>query len=206
MRKQSLIKNYDKLSDPGLEVKAQEIIACLTGNANFPAIIPSFAEFTAAAELFATRLSAAASRDRVAVILKKDAREALLTLMRQLAVIIESLADENVSKLASSGFTLTSPGGNSSPIEAPRDFQLYDGKNSGEMRFSVSKVANAKSYMFQYTKGPVSAESQWISRGSTFKEYTFTNLPVGERLFCRVAVIGPRGQEVYSVTLSRIVQ
>lgn len=206
MKKQFLIKSYAKLSDADLDLKAQVIIASLTDNPSFPIPIHSFADYTAAANLFAERLNAAASRERVAVILKNEAREALLALMRLLAINIESLSDENVSKMASSGFTLSAAGGHSAPIDAPRDFKLQDGKNSGEMKFSVKKVAYAKSYMFQYTVGPLTAESQWISRGCSFKEYTYTNLPVGERLYCRVAVIGPRGQEVYSTTLSRIVQ
>lgn len=206
MKKQFLIKSYAKLSDAKLDVKAHVIIASLTDNPNFSVTIPTLADFTAAATLFAERLNTAAGRDRVAVILKNEARQNLLNLMRLLATNIESLSDENLSKMASSGFTLSAAGGNSAPIHAPRDFQLQDGKNSGEMRFSVKKVAYAKSYMFQHTVGPLTSEIQWISRGSSFKEYTFKNLPVGERLFCRVAVIGPRGQEVFSATQSRIVQ
>lgn len=206
MKKQFITKSYKKLTDADLDLKAQVIIASLTDNPNFPGVINGFADFMAAANLYAERLNAASGRDRVAIVLKNDAREALLNLMRLLAITIESLCEENLSKMMSSGFTLSSTGGHSAPLDAPRDFQLSDGKNSGEMKFMVKKVNHAISYIFEYTVGPLTTDSKWISRGCSTKEYTYTNLPVGERLFCRVAAIGPRGQEVYSATLSRIVQ
>ncbi len=206
MRKQFLTKSYEKLSDAKLDLKAQVIIASLTGNPNFPSPVTGLAEFTAAAELYSQRLNEASGRDMVAVIKKREAREHLLALIRVLATHIESVCDGNLSKLASSGFTLSSVGGHSAPLEAPRDFQLQDGKNSGEMKFSVKAVPYAKSYMYQHTKSPLTPDSQWTSRGCSLKEYTYTNLTVGDRLYCRVVVIGPRGQEVYSNTLTRIVQ
>src|SRR5690606_38167264 len=118
MRKQFLIKSYDKLSDSNLDFKAQVIIASLTGNPNFPTPVTGLAEFTAAAELYSQRLKEAAGRYKVAIIKKNEARERLLALIRLLATYIESVCDGDLSKLASSGLTLSSVGGHSAPLEA----------------------------------------------------------------------------------------
>jgi hypothetical protein len=136
---------------------------------------------------------------------KNDVRLALLILMRLLGINIESQSAGDLFKMSTSGFVMSSQGGAVPPLGVPDNFKLKPGKNLGELILSVKKVPNAISYIFEYTIGPLTPESKWISRGSSSKEYTFTNLPRGEEVFCRVAAIGTRGQEVYSVVLNTIV-
>src|SRR5690606_8887456 len=108
------------------------------------------------------RLNAAiSSRARVDIILKNDARAALLALMRLLSVNIESLSGEDLSKMASSGFLLSSQGGTVPPIDVPTDFKIKPGKNLGEIILSIKKLSNAISYIFEYTIGAVTADSKW---------------------------------------------
>lgn len=206
MKKQVIIKSYEKLSDANLNTRAETIVNSLTDNPNFPLTSPPLPEFATAATLYNTRLNASiSSRARVDIILKNDARVALLVLMRMLGINIESLSGEDVSKMASSGFLLSSQGGTVPPIDVPTDFKVRPGKNLGEIILSVKKLNNAIYYIFEYTIGPVTEDSKWISRGSSSREFTFTNLPRGAEVYCRVAAIGRRGQEVYSNVLNTIV-
>ncbi len=206
MKRSSVSRNYQRLSDANLNTRAETIVESLTGNENFPVTSPTVTVFAAAAELYNARLNASiSSRARVDIILKNDAREALLEQLRLLAVNVESLAAGDLAKLSTSGLILTYQGGHSVPVEAPGNFRLRPGKNPGELVLSIKRVASAISYIFEYTFGPITEDSKWISRGSSSKEYTFTNLPRGTEIFCRVAAIGSRGQEVYSVVLSTIV-
>jgi hypothetical protein len=206
MKKPSVIKSYNKLSDANLNTRAETIVNALTDNINFPTTTPPFAEFSAASTLYNTRLNAAvSSRSRLDIILKNDARESLLNIMFLLGINIESLSGQDLSKMATSGFVLSSQGGHAAPIDVPSNFRLKPGKNQGELIMAVKKAANAISYVFEYTMGAATADSKWISRGSSSKEYTFTNLPRGVEISCRVAAIGSRGQEVYSNVLNTMV-
>jgi hypothetical protein len=206
MKKPSVSRNYQRLSDANLNTRAGTIVESLTDNVNFPLTSPTLPVFAAAAELYDKRLKASiSSRSRADIILKNNAREALLDQLRLLAVNVESLAEGDLFKLTTSGFILTSQGGHASPLEVPTNFRLRPGKNPGELVLSIKRVTNATSYIFEYTIGPITEDSKWISRGSSSKEYTFTNLPRGTEVFCRVAAIGSRGQEIYSAILSTIV-
>lgn len=206
MKTPKLILNYQKYNDAKLDVKTQAIIGSLTGNANFPITSPSLIDFTDVASAFSSSLTAAASRARVAVSLKNDARETLLTSLRLLAMNIDSLAESNRSKLVSSGMDLAIEGDNTIGLAAPQEFIIADGKNPGEVKFMVKAVENAKSYIFEYTEEPLTLESSWISKGASTREYTFGNMTSGKRIYGRVVAIGTRGQEVTTNVLTRMVQ
>jgi hypothetical protein len=206
MKIPKLILNYQRYNDAKLDQKAQAIIVALTDNANFVTTSPTLAAFTAVAADFSNALTAAASRDRVAVSLKSDAREALLNSLRLLAMSIDATAGGNRSQLVSSGFDLAIESDSALSLSPPQEFALLDGMNPGEIKFSIKAVENAKSYIFEYTEEPLTLESSWISKGSSKREYTFTNLPSGKRIYGRVVAIGTRGQEGTTNVLTRMVQ
>ncbi|MGY3053697.1 hypothetical protein ACVWYG_001898 [Pedobacter sp. UYEF25] len=206
MKIPKLVLNYQRYSDAKLDVKTQAIIGALTANANFPATVPTLANFTDVATSFSDALTAAASRARVAVSLKNDARETLLTSLRLLAMNIDSLAESNRSKLVSSGMDLVTESDNAVALSAPQEFVIADGMNPGEVKFMVKAVENAKSYIFEYTEEPLTLDSSWISKGASTREYTFGNMASGKRIYGRVVAIGTRGQEGTTNVLSRMVQ
>lgn len=206
MRTPRLITNYQKYNDPRLDIKAQSIITSLTGNTNFPETVPSLSSFSTVATTFADALLQAASRDRVAVSAKNDARKVLLESLRLLAINVEALAEGDRTKLVSSGFDLNAETSGGSSLLPPQDFTLSNGNSSGEMKMKVNAVEGAKSYLFEYTLEPLTEDSVWISKGSSKREFTFTGLPVGKRIYARVTVIGTKDREVTSDVISRIVQ
>lgn len=206
MKISKLILNYQKYGDAKLDLKTQTIIVALTGNANFATTTPTLADFTGIASNFSTALAAAATRDRLSVSLKADAREALLISLRLLAMSIEALAEGNRSKLVSSGFDLATESDSALSLSVPQEFVLADGMSPGEVKFSVKAVENAKSYIFEYTEEPLTLDSSWISKGSSKREYTFTNMPSGKRIYGRAIAIGTRGQEGMTSVLTRMVQ
>ncbi|MBB2145488.1 hypothetical protein GM921_08340 [Pedobacter sp. LMG 31464] len=206
MKISKLILNYQRFGDAKLDQKAQAVIVALTGNANFGVITATLADFIIVASDFATALTASSSRDRVAVSLKNDAREALLNSLRLMGMNIEAMAEGNRSKLVSSGFDLATESDNAVSLSPPQEFALADGMSPGEVKFSVKAVENAKSYIFEYTEEPLTLESSWISKGSSKREYTFVNLPSGKRIYGRAIAIGTRGQEGTTSVLTRMVQ
>ncbi|MHB1178391.1 MAG: hypothetical protein ACYCZO_08675 [Daejeonella sp.] len=206
MRTPTLVKDYSRLSDNNLEFRAEAIAVSLADNPNFKATIPTLANFTRILAAFTSAMENINTGDRVNIAIKNQAREDLITSMKQLALNIESITPGDRAKLISSGFEIAADGDGAPSLEAPQNFKLREGKNPGEIISSVQGVPNAVSYMHEYTEDPIIPESRWISKVSSMREHTFKGLRSGLKVHVRVAVIGRKGQEVYSNTLTRIVQ
>ena len=206
MRTPTLVKDYSKLSDSNLDFKGEAVILSLTGNANFPETTPTLADFTTLHTAFVTAMQNTVTGGRTATAIKNQARTELISGMRQLALNIESLAPGDRAKLTSSGFDLAADGENVPPLSTPTEFKILDGVNPGELKFSVRGVPQAVSYVHEYTEAPLTEDSKWVSKVSSTREHTFTGIRSGIRVYGRTAVVGRKGQEAYSPTLSRVVQ
>lgn len=206
MRTPTLVRDYRRLSDNNLDFRAEVISLSLTDNLNFPLTVPTLANFDLKRTAFKTAMQNISTGDRIAIAIKNQARAELLSSMKQLALNIESLAPGDRAKLISSGFEMGSDGENVPAIEVPKNFKISDGINAGEIIMSVQGVAQAISYMHEYAEDPLTPESKWNSKVSSSSKHTFTGLRSGIRIHARVAVIGRKGQEAYSHTLTRIVQ
>ena len=206
MRFTKLIKDYSKLSEANLDFKAQSIILSLTANANFPVTVPSLADFTLIKTAYTEALESSIDGAKLSIALKNQAKETLLTAMRNLATNIESLAQGDRAKLISSGFELGSDGENIPPLTGPVSFEILDGQNPGELKIVVKRIPRATSYMHAYTEGPVTENSIWNAKSSTLRTHTLTGLKSGTKVSVRITIGGSRGQEVVSAIQSRVVQ
>lgn len=206
MKKRKLIVDYTRLADVKINFVAQRVVTALTGNSFFPTTLPSLENFTIIKENYSESLTKAATGDKNAIVIKRKAKEDLIAAMRQLATDIEAQANGSETKLVSSGFDLASAGGSSHPITEPKNFKISEGKNPGEIKMSVKRVANAVSYIHEYTDSEILEEGKWISKVSTSREHVFTGIRSGIRIYGRTKVVGRKGQEVNSVVLTRVVQ
>lgn len=206
MKKAMLIRDYGRLNDAKLNLKAEDVISALTDNTNFPLTEPTLAAFTTASAAFTAALNNAANGGKIAVTEKNEQRVNLLSLLNSLAINISSLAGGSRTKLLSSGFDLVTETPTRSQLTAPTDFKLTDGFNPGELRFSIKPVSTARSYNYESTPEPLTVDSQWSTKGSSSSEFVITNMEIGKRFFCKVTAIGTRGQAMSTNVLSRIVQ
>ena len=117
-------------------------------------------------------------------------------------VILASQGEE--TKLISSGFPLTQPGGET-VLTKPQRFRISPGRNYGEIIMQVKRVPGAKSYMYQYTSDPLTKDSVWESIGSTRCKAVIKGLPLGQKIWFRMAAIGPNGQVVYTEPVWRYI-
>ncbi len=206
MRTPRLLKSYSRLSETSLNFKAEMVIINLTDNPYFLITTPTLADFTVIRETYNDALKNSADGNKTAIALKNQAKKALLTAMKNLATNVESLAQGDRAKLVSSGFDLGSDGENIPELGTPTNFELSDGLNPGELKLSVKTVPNAIAYLHEYTEGPLTDDSVWISKASSSREHTFKGIRSGIRAYSRVAAIGRKGQEAYSNILYRVVQ
>ena len=206
MRKPTLVKDYSKLTETKLDLRSEEIILNLTGNANFPTTQPTLADFTALQAAYSTNLVAAGMGDKAAIALKNESKQELLEAMRLLAINIESQSMGNRVKMVTSGFDLASEGDNVPVLTAPQNFRLMDGINPGELRSVVKRVPQAIMYSHEYSLTPPEESTIWLPSMVSTVEHVFTGLPGGTRVYVRVAAVGRKNQVAYSSVLSRVVQ
>jgi hypothetical protein len=197
---------FEGLPDPVFETKAGTIHDSMAEHADvYPNPVPSMAQILQELQAYSASLIAAQSKSKNAVAAKVDARRTLTLSLIQLSNYVSTTANGDRTKLIQSGFDLAKPG-ESIVIKKPEIITLSDGKNAGEIVVKVPAVKGAKAYCAQYTPDPLTAESEWIQFMTSSSKYTFKNLPTATKIWCRMCVIGPNGQQVYSDAVCRVVQ
>lgn len=206
MKQNKLILDYSKFSDADLNLKSKTVVVNMTGNMSFPDTKPTIAEFTTLQNAYNEALEKTNSKDRQLIAVKNQNKLALVAAMRQLAMNVDAIANGDKVLLLSSGFDLAANNENPATLGVPTDFKIMDGVNSGELRFSCKKAANAVSYNFEYVDEEPTDQTQWIIVPSTSREITVRGLRSGMRVYGRIKAIGRKGQQANSEVLSRLVQ
>lgn len=200
-----VIISYIRHRDGDLVILSYLVINDMTDNAHFPNPNPTLAVLKQATEEYHDALKNAAGRDTKLVSIKNDKRAVLRALLSQLAEYVNSVANGDRTMLLSSGFTLARVNGEPGNLK-PIDKLEIDTEIPEQTTIRVKRVTNAKAYIHQYTTGPVTSESQWVSRTITEPLCTFTGLQPGVKHAFRVIAIGPGEQSVNSPIVSRFIQ
>lgn len=201
-----ITNGFDRLNDADLEVKANNILASMTGNANFPTPTPTLAVIQASINDYTNALAKAKTGSPLDKAEKNAKREALIINLHALGSYVLFASNGDALVAQSSGFSiarLPSPG----PELAPATNQkLEDGPNAGDLKYSFDKPPGAKSYIYECTPDPITENSVWQRQQGTVRKTMFSGLQSGQRHWCRVMSIGINGQGVYSEPVSRVVQ
>ncbi len=201
-----ITNGFEKLSDADLEVRSNNIENSMNGNPNFTTPVPAITVLQDGIATFTEALAIAKTGSPYDKAVKNQKRQDLIEVLHALGnyVLFTSNGDTVIAK--SSGYTIAKEPSPAPELVAASNQKLEDGANAGELRFSFDKVANAKSYMYQYTPDPITESSNWQSEVGTVRKVSFSNLESGKKYWCRVMAIGINGQGVYSEPISRIVQ
>jgi len=128
------------------------LIVCLKNNALFPNLPVSIAALTALQTAFQSAITVSLQGGKINTALKSEARDALISAMRQLAAYVQSLAPTlTLSQVLSSGFDVVNANTTPSPLIQPL-FTL-DNSTSGQLAVYLQAVPNAKAYQVQFSTG-----------------------------------------------------
>jgi len=200
-----IVMPFSRLSDSKLLTKALDILASMTSNPFFPTPTPSLETVGDAIANFQEGLTGAATRDRSKVILKNRARVELIAILKALGNYVTFTAgDGNSAMIGSTAFdTRKIP----QPVIIPKPTLLVEsGVNSGELINIADADGKGKSFVHQYTPDPLTEASVWTSFTSTSRKFTFTGLEKTKIYWCRVGLVGAKGQQVFSDPVSKVVQ
>jgi hypothetical protein len=144
--------SFTKLSDAAIADFTDVIINGLTGNAGFPTLPVPLATLGTQKADYLVKLAAAADGGKLATAEKNEARAVLEESLRQLAAYVQSLANNDLTLLLSSGFQPVSTNRAQSPLEKPVVLNI-DNQSSTKFTVRVQPVVNARAYEAQYKNG-----------------------------------------------------
>jgi len=196
------ILGLDGLSDADLLLRTNSIVSSIAGNAYFLTPIPTLSVITSKITAFQTATEAAQGGGTQAIMVRKAARQEVISNFVLLANYVLFTAAGNEVIATSSGFNISQPSAALPPVNAPQNVRVRHGKNRGELLCKCQSVVGARSYLHEITPAPLTADSQWKSVPTTTAKYLHTGLVSGQEYLFRIAVIGSRDQLVYSMNVT----
>jgi Fibronectin type III domain len=185
--------SFATFSDNDVNSFAILVIVCLKNNLLFPNLPVSIAAFTALQTAFQNAMAASAQGGTVATAAKIEARDALVSALRQLAAYVQSLTPTlTVSQVLSSGFDVVNSNTTPSPLIQPV-FTL-DNSASTKLAIYLQAVPNAKAYQMQFAIGTGAWQEVGIYPNT--KGIVLTNLTPGTIYNVRIRAVG--GSTQYS--------
>jgi hypothetical protein len=149
--------------------------------------------------------SIAGRKDRALLSAKNDRKAELVRALDILNEYVTATCKGDKTMLLQSGFEITGLKNESQELQPIREV-IVKSDLPGTATVRVSKVARAKSYVFQYTTDPLSPDSIWVSETVLTPKHTFSNLNSVARYWFRVIAIGKGNQTVYSPPVARVIQ
>jgi hypothetical protein len=179
--------SYTRLNDSAFSAFGANVVAKMTDNDAFTTPVVPLPDITAAVTLFNTRIADAQQGGSVAAQLKKQAREALDSVLRQQAAYVQSIAGEDLAVLLSSGYEATSSNRTRVQLDQPVIDRISN-PVSTVIALRVQPVPTAKSYEVRVSHGTEAAHSAGIFTKS--RPLMVTNLTPGVVYTFQVRAIG----------------
>ena len=200
--------DFNRYNDTALLVLVKACLLALTGNLFFPSLSnPSLAEFQTAINAYDAALAAASDKSKNDITAKDARREELINLLLKLSLQLMQIADGNLEMLVSTGLPLYKTREPRPPMGIPAIESIENGLNAGELNVSLFFLEDARTFIYQYTEDPLSADSVWKNLNCTRVKQTITGLQTGKRYWIRIIAYGTKNQMTISdPVLSRIVQ
>jgi hypothetical protein len=177
--------------DTDLIAFTKNVVALMTGNAQYPTPLPALALMTTTVNAFEVAVHDALDGGRIAIATRNAARKEVLSLLRQLAAYVTGNCDADLVALLSSGFEavrLPEPVG---VLPAPENLRLGPTGISGELYLLFGRVPNASNYSVQVAQSP---DGPWQDQDlSSSTRVTIYDLTPGKVYWVRVCANGSAG-------------
>lgn len=151
---------FARMKDNRIGIFASSVVLGLTDNPYFPDLPVSLADLSAATKNYQTALANATLGGTVQTALKTQARDQLISILRDEAHYVQIIAKNNLPALLSSGFTATDRNTAQSPLVTPVIKQVLN-QSSGQLWLRVKRVPNARNYQVRIKVG----EGDWVDAG-----------------------------------------
>jgi hypothetical protein len=167
-----------------------QIIAALTGNANFPITLPAIVDIEAMLESLNAAIIMPEGEARDTAITAR--RASLEQMLSDLAANLETTANHDPVMLSTTGFPMRKPTTQSSePPGVVENVRLRGTGAPGEVQILLDPPERARGYQVQTTLDPVNGP--WVDYDvfTSSRRMILTGQPHAKDLWVRVRAIGP---------------
>ena len=170
------------------------VLACLKNNPLFPDLPVTLAALGTLLTAYQNAMNAAAQGGKKDTAALLEARDALVSALRQIAAYIQSLGLTSVSEVLTSGFDVVVWSNTQSPLDAPVISGL-DNSVSTKLGVRISAVTNARAYQMQFSSD---GGQTWQEAGifPSSRNIALQSLKPATVYFVQARAIG--GSETYS--------
>jgi hypothetical protein len=195
-----VVIGFKKFTDADLDELAGKVIVGIPGNKNFvnPPVDP--ATLQAAATDFHTSIALSAGGGVYATADKNKKRDALIFLLRKLALYVEANSNSDPETILSSGFQpvvkVRTPSVLPKPVIAG-----IDSPNTGQLVIRMNRILNAKSWEVDYAAVAANGTPgtyQTLGGQTNSRALTITQLTPGTTYSVKVRAVGSAGYSDYS--------
>ena len=188
----------NKSSDADLLNTARTTLKSLADNTGiYPAPNPALPVVQAAVDNFSAGLALAADGSRSAISAKKQLRQVLVGLLRQLANYIHTACGGSMTNLLLSGFPVQKPLRQPvGTLAVPQNLTLQLGVSSGQLAAKVNPVSGAALYTWQLSCS--TSNTPMVTVQTTAARTVFSGLTPGVIYSVTVNAIGTAGPSDWS--------
>jgi hypothetical protein len=191
---QKILIDFVNYTDAVLVQFVQAVILALTGNPNFATPQPTIAVLTAALDDFQAAISDAEMGGPTERAIREQKRDALIILLRQLALYIQMVSGGDVAMMLSSAMNVSKLPSPVGPLPKPNKF-VVSPYRKGMLTLSLERIIGANTYLYQYR---LVTEMVWQNYLSNRSKIILTGLESGKEYVCRVLPSGASDIKVYS--------
>jgi hypothetical protein len=180
---------FARLKDCQIGIFAGGVNTGLTNNAFFPNLPVSLADLSAATDAYWTAHVNSLGGGRPLTALKRAARDKLISILRDEAHYVQSIAKNNLVALLSSGFTDIDRNTAQSALAHPFIKAVLN-QHSEQLWLRVKRVPNARNYQVRIKAG----DGDWVDAGvhPQARKIVLTGLTPGTVYQIQVRALGGR--------------
>jgi hypothetical protein len=183
-----ILLTFCNFSDSDLDQFVEKVLGMMNTNVNFPVPDPALADIQTALKAFTDAASVKGETGKKGTKARDAAREALLTLMRALAVYVTKESKNNPTVMLSSGFDITSASHTQTQLATPVINSVTNGV-SGTLLLHAQPQANVKSVLTQYRE---TGTTTWLNGPvcTQMRNIPIPGLTPGKTYDCRIQYVG----------------
>ncbi len=196
--------SFARATDGNLIIFTDSVIDKLTNNAEYPSPAPKLASVQTSLTAFQDALAQTKDGGPSKTVAKNDARAALVTKLRSLALYVQQACGDELAVLLTSGYEAVKAPAPAGVLSAPQRVTLTQGALSGTLDLRGGPVSNAGAYEGQKTM-TIDNPNSWESVDQvTAARMTFEDLTPGKTYWGRLRAIGSEGPGAWSEPVSAI--
>ena len=196
---------FTSYSDGELSIKADFIVNCMTGNANFANPEPPLADVSAALDAFAQALTNANGGGKDLTLVKNSTRAMLENLLSNLGLWVQLHSNGDEVILSGSGFDLTKKRTAVGVLPKPVNFAVTPADSQGSVKVRMQAIAGANAYSYEYTTVPAVVDSVWSIVQKTRSSAIIDGLQSGVQYAFKSVALGANPTRVYSDVINSFV-